>query len=402
MRRLTPLALLVALLIATLTSLSACAPQAAQLAATPTATLPAPTPTLSPPTAVPSPEATVTPALPSDAEIADQIGTLMGKLVDAGLFNGVVLVARDGKVLFSQGYGMADREKQIPITSSTQFYIGAITSQFTAAAIMILQQDGKLSVQDSICKYLPGCPDAWQAITIHQLLTHTAGFAAFSQPFADASPPVTSSDMLAKIKQLPLSTNRQSNFGYNVVGYILAGLIVEQVSVMPYGQFLQEKIFGPLEMVDSGYPYAGKQAAIGYYNASSPRPHPFEPTVLQGYGGVYSSAQDMLRWSQALYTDTLLTEASREAMFSVEAPIDQRIILPWAGGSNFAGYGYGAFVGSMQGHRVAVHPGDNYGFRTDFARFPDDGVTIIVLCNDESSPALTVREMVIGILFGAQ
>jgi CubicO group peptidase (beta-lactamase class C family) len=224
-------------LIATLALLSACGPT---VQTTPPTIASAPTAAPAP-TVAPTPAPTV--ATRSDAVIAAEIDTYIGKLVNAKLFNGVVLVARDGNVIFERGYGMADREAQTPITDGTQFYLASLNKPFTVAAILLLQQDGKLTVNDPICTYLPDCPDAWQPITIHQLLTHTGGF-PFS-PGSSYAKPVTPAELQAAIARSPLELT-PGVFSYSDSGYILAGRIVEQVSGMLYEAFLQARIFDPL------------------------------------------------------------------------------------------------------------------------------------------------------------
>ncbi|NWF82028.1 MAG: beta-lactamase family protein [Chloroflexi bacterium] len=364
-------------LIASLALLSACGPT---VQTTPPTIAPAPTAAPAP-TVAPTPAPTV--ATRSDAVIATEIDNYIGKLVNAKLFNGVVLVARDGNIIFEQGYGMADREAQTPITDRTQFYLGSLNKPFTAAAILLLQQDGKLNVNDPICTYLPDCPDSWQPITIHQLLTHTGGF-PFS-PGISYAKPVTPAELQAAITRVaPAPT--PGAFSYSDTSYILAGRIVEQVSGMPYEAFLQTRIFDPLGMTDTGYGTTALRLARGYTSATVAA-EMFEPTVDYAAGGVYSTVEDLLRWDQALYTDTPLSAASRAQMFTAQTPIDVDV-----------DYGYGWVLENYKNHRLIWHGGAVPGCRGLLARYVDDRITIIILANQETFDIDTVRPYISDIV----
>ena len=365
--------------------LSGCAhTPAVQATAPPPMLQPTSLPTTAPPTL---PLATAPPIAPlaatvrPAADIAAEIDTFISTVTEKGMFNGFVLVDRDGGVIFSKGYGLADREKQTPITGRTRFYIGSLTKQFAAAAIMLLEEEGKLSVQDSMCQHLPQCPAAWQPITIHHLLTHTAGLPdSLGLPYTR---PATPAELRTAIEQLPLLSKPGARFEYSDAGYILAGLIMEQVSGQPYGEFLQERIFNPAGMADSGYGDGGEQLAVGYlYAAASTKSPPFEPTRDYAAGGVYSTAEDLLRWDQALYADTPLTAASRERLFTPYTVVDE------------AEYGYGWFITGEPDHRLISHGGSGSGFQTELACHVDDQVTIIVLANqDTASPPAITRQI---------
>jgi CubicO group peptidase (beta-lactamase class C family) len=321
--------------------------------------------------------------------MAAEIDTLLNKLVKAGFFSGDVLVARNGTVIFHTAYGLADREKQLPFTNQTRFDIGSLTKQFTAAAIMLLEQDGKLSVQDPICQHLPNCPDTWTPITIHHLLTHTAGLPQLaSSAYAE---PVEATDLQAAIARQPLVSTPGAAFSYNNAGYVLAARIVEEVSGMPYAQFLQERIFGPTGMQNSGYAHAGAQLAVGYHSATGGAAA-FEPTVVLGALGVYSTAEDLLRWDQALYTDTPLTAASRARMFTGYTPADLKD----------AEYGYGWNLVNTPGHHLALHPGQVPGFETMLVRSVDDRSTIIILANQEDAAPALIWPKIASIMSGTE
>jgi len=171
-------------------------------------------------------------------------------------FTGSVLVARDGKVVLSKGYGLANVELDVPNTPQTKFRLGSITKQFTATAILLLQERGKLSVTDSICKYFDICPAAWSELTIHHLLSHTGGVPNFTN-FPDYMPKmmmrVTTQEMIARFKDKPLDFKPGEKWSYSNSGYFLLGAIIEKVSGESYESFLQKNIFDPLKMTATGY-----------------------------------------------------------------------------------------------------------------------------------------------------
>src|ERR1700686_4625606 len=181
--------------------------------------------------------------------ITPKINEYMDALVKAGKFNGSVLIARDGKILISKGYGMANFELDVPNTPQTKFRLGSITKPFTAMAIMLLQERGKLSVQDSVCKYLPDCPSAWRQITLHHLLSHTSGLAKHDKAgdyLKTAMMPMTVTQLIDTFRNKPADFKPGEKFDYNNNGYILLGYVIEKVSGQSYEAFLKENIFPPL------------------------------------------------------------------------------------------------------------------------------------------------------------
>lgn len=192
------------------------------------------------------------------APIATKFDEYLSAAVKMG-FTGSVLVARDGKVIFSKGYGMANAEWDIPNTPQTKFRLGSITKQFTAASILLLQERGKLSVQDPVCKYIADCPKAWEPVTIHHLLVHTSGISSYT----DVRSPgefrklnlthVTPAAFVDSFKGKPLEFHVGEKMKYSNSGYFMLGYIIEKISGQSYEAFLQENIFTPLKMADTGY-----------------------------------------------------------------------------------------------------------------------------------------------------
>jgi CubicO group peptidase (beta-lactamase class C family) len=307
-----------------------------------------------------------------------------------------VLVARDGKVVFEKGYGAANAEWNIPNTPQTKFRLGSVTKQFTAAAILLLQEQGKLSVQDPVCKFVAACPDAWNPITLHHLLTHTSGipnltdFPDYAATMALPSPP---SKTLERFIGKPLEFAPGSTYKYSNSGYILLGVVVEKASGTGYADVIAERILKPLQMTDSGYDNPATvmpRRASGYaLDGDAVKNAAFiDMTIPGGAGALYSTVEDLLKWDQALYSDRLLSAASREAMFT---PFKQNYAYGW----NVPPPSPATF-----GRRQVAHGGGINGFATFIARYPDDKVTVIVLSNlDAGRPGVIARDLA-AILFG--
>ncbi len=193
---------------------------------------------------------------PSTEELVTKADEYINALVRLNRFSGTVLVSRGGQVLLSKGYGLATEEQDTPNTPQTKFRLGSVSKQFNAMVILLLQERGKLSVQDSVCKYVPECPAAWQPVTIHQLLTHTSGIPSYTE-FPDNDEyerkPMTISATIERFKNKLLEFKPGERFHYSNSGYALLGYIVERASGKPYEEFLQENIFEPLHMLNSGY-----------------------------------------------------------------------------------------------------------------------------------------------------
>ncbi len=263
-------------------------------------------------------------------------------------FSGVVLIARDGKILFAQAYGMANLEHDVPNTIDTKFRLASITKQFTAAAILILQERGKLSVNDSISKYLSDCPGPWSPITLHQLLSHSSGIYSFTESsdndrYDPLPTPVL--DTVARFKDKPLDFLPGQGFHYSDSGYLLLGYVVEQASGEKYEAFLEENVYKPLHMKDSGYDHPQpilQHRAQGYAlkNGSIVNSAFMAMDTPFGGGSQYSTVKDLLLWDQALYGERLLSAKSRQAMFT---PNPQQVPPEWLLGKK-GGYGYGWMI----------------------------------------------------------
>ncbi|MGI8467729.1 MAG: serine hydrolase [Pyrinomonadaceae bacterium] len=318
----------------------------------------------------------------------------MNAAVKVDGFSGTVLVARDGKPIVSKGYGMANIELGVPNAPQTVFRLGSVTKQFTAMAIMMLAEHGKLNVNDPICKYLADCPAAWQPITVKNLLTHTSGITNYTS-FPDFAKttimPITPAEMVKILEEKPLEFTPGEKFAYSNSGYFVLGAIIEKVSGKTYADFLQENIFTPLGMKNTGYDnplQIIKNRAAGYQrvggeiiNASY-----MDMTVPYAAGSLYSTTGDLLVWDQALYTEKLVSKKSLDEIFT-----------PFK-----SGYGYGWGIGKKFDRREISHGGGIYGFATEISRFPDDKVTVVVLSNVQAAPSGKVAGDLAAIVFGAK
>lgn len=341
------------------------------------------------------------PAKPAPAALtAEALGArvdeYMRAQVKANTFSGSILLARDGKPLLSKGYGFANLEWQVPATPQTKFRIGSVTKQFTSMLVMQLVQEGKLKTDDSICQHVAPCPDTWKPITIHHLLTHTSGIPSYTnQPdFRKTMMVPTSTDeLISKFRDLPLEFPPGSQFKYNNSGYFLLGVIIEKLAGSKYEEVLRRRILTPLGMNDTGYDWprtilprrASGYAGRGRTLANAPAVDMQQPFSA---GALYSTTEDLLKWDQALYGDTLLPEAARKTMFT-----------PFK--DNYA-YGWGVRPPSPEtfGRLHVSHGGGINGFSAMIVRLPEDRVTAIVLANNETAAAGPIARDLLSIYFG--
>ena len=326
-------------------------------------------------TGPPAPTAKTTLNAPSDPEVISRLDTYFTNLG----FTGSVLIARDGKILLNKGYGEADRVKKIPNTARTKFRIASVTKQFTAMAILILQSQGKLDLQDSVCAYISTCPSAWQAITLHHLLTHTSGLPDYySSPdwALYQATPIAPSELIDHFIDKPLDFQPGEKWNYSNSGYEVLGTIIEQVSGTTYETFIKENILLPLNMIDTGYLENTDDLSIGYPDAYTTLPASFEhPSTLFASGGLYTTVNDLYLWDQAVFTDKLIPKDLSDKMLTPYISVSDMGIY-----TGF-GYGYGWFIGEIEDHRVLFHTGRIEGFTAINCVYPDDNVIVVVLSN---------------------
>jgi CubicO group peptidase (beta-lactamase class C family) len=311
-------------------------------------------------------------------------------LTETDQFMGTVLIAQNGEILLTEGYGLADIANGRGNTPQTQMRIGSLTKQFTAAAILRLQELGKLDVSDTIDVYLPDYPGGEQ-ITIHQLLTHSAGVPNYTrrQDLAQVvQAPITLPDLLAQFANQPLDFIPGQQFAYSDSGYVLLTAIIEAASGTSYEDFLQEQFFDTLGMTRTGYDFLRDdltEPAIGYQltPGGPQRAVDTESSWASGAGALYSTVQDLYLWDQALNNNQVLEETSLQSMFT-----------PWIEMGQGYSYGYGWEIGQIAGRKAQTHAGNIFGFGSFIAHFPEDNAIVIVLGNGfQLSPRLIAEDL---------
>jgi CubicO group peptidase (beta-lactamase class C family) len=312
--------------------------------------------------------------LRADDDLKTRLKDHMASLAKKDGFSGAVLVMKDGQPLLREGYGKASYELDVPNTPETKFRLGSITKQFTAMAIMILAERGKLSPDDPISKHLENAPSAWDKITIRHLLTHTSGipsYTGFPQMMTrTVRMPATLDEIIATFKDKDLEFQPGDKFTYSNSGYIVLGKIIERAAGESYETFLKENIFEPLEMSDSGYDHNGtliKNRAAGYNRMLillNNAPY-IDMTWPHAAGALYSTVDDLGKWDAALSAGKLVSAESYKAIFT-----------PFKGN-----YAYGWVVRERNGHKLIGHAGGIHGFSTSILRFPDDKLCVVVLNN---------------------
>ena len=331
-------------------------------------------------------------------DLAGKIDEYMNRMVKTG-FSGAVLIAKDGEIILSKGYGLADREKNIPITDETVFTIGSITKQFTGAAILKLSMMGKLSIQEPITKYFDDVPDDKKAITLHHLLTHTAGFPG---AIGDDYDPVESDAFVRLAMETELNRPPGEIYEYSNVGYSLLGIIVERVSGQSYEAFLHENLFQPSGMTKTGYllpewnPEDFAQGYRGDRKWGTIRDHRWAKEGpgwhLRANGGILSTVKDMYKWHLALEGDQILSDEAKEAFFSPH-------VREGEDAESFYGYGWAIFT-TPRNTRLIAHNGGNGIFAADFLRYVDEDVVIIAMSNTAGKPAMKASRVISRIVFG--
>ncbi len=322
-------------------------------------TPPMPAPASSPPTAG------------LDALLRDYTGDVPGA---------AVLVLKDGEAVVRRGTGLADLEAGTAVTPQTHFRLASVSKQFTAAAILLLAQDGRLTLDDPAAKWLPSLPPATRGITLRHLLTHSSGIVDYEDLMApDATEQVHDADVLRLLEgEDRLYFAPGAGYRYSNSGYALLALVVERASGRRYADFLRERIFEPLGMTAVAYEQGVSTVPHRAYGYSFEdgrwiRTDQSPTSAVLGDGGIYASIDDLAKWDAALYDDRLLSDALRADAFTVHTPIHDEI--------DVAGYGYGWRVGKGGSAGALWHSGETIGFRNVIVRWPKERLTVVVLTN---------------------
>ncbi|MDF3077404.1 MAG: hypothetical protein K0S09_1293 [Sphingobacteriaceae bacterium] len=315
--------------------------------------------------------------------------TYLNDLYAQHKITGTVLVAKGGKIIYQKALGWADQNANKPNTVETQYRIASLTKQFTAALILQLAEEGKLSITDALSKYVPGFPSG-DSITLHNLLSHTSGI---RDGVTGPKAPIATASLGQKIniiKSVPLSSSPGSKFEYANANFTLLSFIAEKITGIPYDKLLKTRVLDKAGMSHSGIDYDSAPAdmALGYANLNTNpwSPAPFrDMKEVSGAGGMYSTVGDLYKWDRALYTTTVLSEASKKQMFTPKK----------------GNYGYGYVITNRSGRKEYMHTGAITGFLSVISRFPDDDACIIILCNSRQvQPPVSIKTALAKLLFG--
>lgn len=306
-------------------------------------------------------------------------------LVRTGVPSASVAVVRHGKLVYARAYGDARIDPKLAAASDMLYGIGSISKQFTAATILLLQQEGKLSLSDPVSRYVPGLTRG-NEVTIRELLSHTSGYQDFwPQDYVPPlmQKPITPQGILDRWAKQPLDFDPGTRWQYSNTNFVIAALIVEKASGMPFFKFLQSRILDPLNMksainFDALGPSSVQPAGYMRYALGPLRPAPSTgPGWMSGAGELAMTASDLAKWDIAMINESLLAPASYKEM--------ETTVLLKDGVSS--GYGLGVDIGMQDGHRIVSHTGEVGGFTAGNYVYPDDSTAIVVLTNQDAAPA---------------
>jgi CubicO group peptidase (beta-lactamase class C family) len=331
------------------------------------------------------------------AKTIDKIERYLTEMEKAGFF-GTVLVELNGEKVISHGYGFRDINQKLPNTPNTIFDIGSITKQFTAAAILKLEMQGKLSTEDKISRYFGDVPADKSEITIHQLLRHSAGLPSV---VGGDYQKISQSEFVEKVMKAPLKFEAGTKFSYSNVGYSLLAMIVEKVSGQSYEEFLYENLWKPSNMESTGYKrpnFDNNFIAVGYrdnnewgkpidkeWDKDAPYWH------LKGNGGILSTTEDFYKWHAALMSDKILSKEAKEKYYHPKLRADE---------TEDSYYAYGLDASKTKRNtRLLWHNGANGVFYAEFFRYVDDGAAIVIMTNRSNQGLREAGRMISRIIF---
>lgn len=331
------------------------------------------------------------------AGLGQRLDERLSELAARG-FSGVVVVARGPVVELAQGYGLADRRAKIPWTPATVFDIGSVTKQFTGAAILRLEVDGKLRVDDTLAEHFPDAPADKRAITIHQLLTHTAGFL---DVLGEDYDPLEREDFVQGLFAAPLLTPPGTVHRYSNAGYSLLAVIIERVTGESYETALRRLVLAPAGLRETGYrlpQWPAGRVARGYrFGGDWGVPHEKRWAAdgpywnLRGNGGLLSTAWDLYRWHLAMETDAVLPAEARARWQAPHVPEGPR--AP-------SSYGYGwSIMPTPRRTRMIWHDGSNGAFFADYRHYVDEGFFVLTATNNAADRRLGYQKAVIETVF---
>jgi CubicO group peptidase (beta-lactamase class C family) len=294
-----------------------------------------------------------------------------------------LLVAKGGQIVHAEGFGLANVELQVPAKPETVYQSGSVGKQFTATAVMMLVEEGKIDLDDLLSKFFPGAPPSWKGVTVRELLSHTAGFGDYPKTF-NFRKDWTEDELLKLVEGIPLAYPPGTKWAYSNLGYLTLGILIHRVSREFYGDFLQQRIFHPLDMrstriISEADIVPNRAAGYRLVKGELKNQEWVAPMVnTTADGSLYLTVLDLAKWDAALYTEKLVKRSSLDLMWT---PVKLKSGQPNGGRPNSGNYGFGWFIDDRAGHRCIHHDGSWQGFETAIDRYLDDQLTVVVLTN---------------------
>jgi len=289
-----------------------------------------------------------------------------------------LLVVKDGEITRAEGFGLANVELNVPVKAETIFQSGSVGKQFTATAVMMLVEEGKVGLDDPLTKYFKDAPASWNDVTVRELLSHTGGFGDYPKDF-DFRKDWTEDEVLKKAESIPLAYPPGTKWDYSNLGFLTLGILIHRVTGEFYGDFLQQRIFHPLEMnstriISEADIIPNRAAGYRLVKGELKNQEWVAPMVnTTADGSLYFTILDLAKWDAALYTEKLLKKSSFDRMWTI-AKLKN-------GEPNKGHYGFGWFIDNRHGHRCIHHDGAWQGFETAIDRYVDDHLTVVALTN---------------------
>ena len=328
-----------------------------------------------------------------DSDYAESASARIAPFAAADLFAGDVLVAKGGEVLLRRGFGLANREWNVPHRGTGKFRLGSLTKQFTAAAILQLMERGKLALDDEIARSYPEAPAAWRNVTLFHLLTHTSGIPSYTsipgffQGMAqrDLGP----REIIALTENEPLDFAPGTKFKYNNGGYVILGQVIERLGQEPYEDYVRANILLPLGLGNTGYEHVetvipGRVQGYRTRNGRIENAAYLAMSLPYAAGAIYSCVDDLLAWQRALAAARPIGSAARDLMFA----------------DHGHGYGFGWGIQTQFSRRHYVHAGGINGFSVVMSHYSDDDLTIVLLANIQAAPVQKIARDLAGLYFG--
>jgi CubicO group peptidase (beta-lactamase class C family) len=305
-----------------------------------------------------------------------------------------LLVSRNGEPIRAEGYGLANVELNVPGKPETIFQSGSVGKQFTATAVMMLVEAGKIGLDDPLSKYFSQVPTWWKQVTVRELLSHTAGFTDYPKDF-DLQRNYTEDQLLKIVEAIPPAYTPGTSWSYSNLGCLTLGILIHRVTGEFYGDFLKQRIFKPFNMstartINEADIIPNRSSGYRLVDGHLKNQEWVSPTVnTTADGSLYFSIMDLAKWDAALYAGKVLNNSSLQQMWTVTTLQD--------GKQNSGHYGFGWFIESRNGRRVVEHEGQWQGFETQISRYLDDGLTVVVLTNLGSAKPQRIADDVAAI-----